>query len=93
MFFVKLMVQLVDLGFGLLESFSACGRDFVKTPAASPDIFEDGLQHSTTFQSVEKRVESTWPNAVSMMLQFFHHRQAEDWLMRGMHKHMNPYQA
>lgn len=90
---MKLMVQFIDLGLGLIESFSARGRDLVKTPAASADILEDGLQHSTTFQSVEKRVEGACSDAVSVVLQFFHHGQAEDWLMRSMQKHMNPYQA
>lgn len=41
---------------------------------------------------MQKRIERSRTNAISMMLQLLHHGQSKDWLMGGMHKHMNPYE-
>jgi hypothetical protein len=59
----------------------------------SSDIFEDRLQETAAFQSMQQGVESSWSDAIPVMGQFLHHRNAEDRLLRRMHEYMNPYEA
>ena len=42
---------------------------------------------------MQKRVESTRPDAIPVVSQFLHHRLPEDRLMGRVDEHMNPYQA
>jgi len=42
---------------------------------------------------MKQGVESSRADSISMMPQLFHHRQAEDWLVRSVHKHMDANEA
>jgi hypothetical protein len=92
MFFVKFVVQFVDLHSGPLQSFPTGSRDLVDPSTVSSDILENRLQEAAPFQTMQKGVESSRANAVPVMVQFLHHRKAEDGLLRRMQEHMNPYQ-
>jgi hypothetical protein len=93
MFFVKFVVQFIDLHSGLVQSLLARSRDVIDPATAPADIFKDRLQETASFQAVQKGVESSRPDAISVMRQFLHHRKAEDGLLRRMYEHMNPYQT
>ena len=57
------------------------------------NVLEDGLQETAAFQAMQKGVESSWSDAISVMRQFLHHRKTEDWFLRRVYEYMNPYQA
>ena len=42
---------------------------------------------------MKKRVERSRANAISVMLQLFHHGHPKDWLTRRVQQHVNPYEA
>jgi hypothetical protein len=92
MFFVKLVVQFIDFHSGLVQGLLAGSCDLIDPATVPSNIFEDGLQETAAFQTMQKGVESSRPDAIPVMRQFFHHRKAEDGLLRRMHEYMNPYQ-
>ena len=93
MFFVKFVVQFIDLHSGLVQSLLASNGDLID-PATFPfNIFEDRLQETAAFQTMQKWVESSRPDAIPVMRQLLHHRQPKDGLVGRMHEHMNPYEA
>jgi hypothetical protein len=92
MFFVKFMVQFVDLHSGPVQNFLAGSCDLVDPSTVTSDIFEDRLQEAAAFQAMQKGIESPRANAIPVMGQFLHHRRAEDRLLRRVQEHMNPYQ-
>jgi hypothetical protein len=92
MFFVKFVVQFIDLHPGPVQSFLAGRRDLVDSSTVSSDIFEDRLQETAAFQTMEQGVEGSGADAIPVMGQFLHHRKAEDRLLRRMYEHVNPYQ-
>jgi hypothetical protein len=42
---------------------------------------------------MQERIKSARPDAIAVMRKLFHHRQAEDGLLAGMHKHMHANEA
>ena len=92
MFFVKFVVQFIDLHSGLVQGLLASSRNLIDPATASSNIFEDRLQETAAFQPMQKGVESSRPDAIPVMRQFLHHRNAEDGLLRRMCEYMNPYQ-
>ena len=92
MFFVKFVVQFIDLHSGLVQSLLAGSRDLIDPATVPSNIFEDRLQETAAFQAMQKGVESSRPDAIPVMRQFLHHRKAEDGLLRRMYEYMNPYQ-
>lgn len=42
---------------------------------------------------MQERVKSPGANAVSVMRQLLHHGQSKDRLVRGVQKHVNPYES
>jgi hypothetical protein len=93
MFFVKFVVQFIDLHSGLVQRLLAGSRDLVDPTTVPSNVFEDRLQQAAAFQAMQKGVESSRPDAIPVMLQFLHHRKAEDGLLRRMYEYMNPYQS
>ena len=90
---MKFVVQFVNLGPGLVQCLLAGSCDLVDPATVPSNISEDGLQKTTAFQSMQKRVESSRSNAISVMRQFLHHCKTEDGLVGRMYEYMNPYQA
>ena len=90
---MKFMMQFVNLRLGLAESLPAGGRDLVDPALAPSNILENGLQQPSTLQSMKQRVESSWSNTIPVVHQLLHHGQSEDWLMRSVHQHVNPYKT
>ncbi len=84
MFFVKFVVQFIDLHSGLVQSPVARSRDLIDPATVPSNILEDRFQKTAAFQAMQKWVESSRPDAISMMRQFLHHRKAEDGLLRRM---------
>jgi hypothetical protein len=93
MFFVKLVVQLVNLRSGLVQSLPAGRRDLVDPATVPSNILEDRLQEAAAFQAVQKGIEGSRSDAIAVMRQLLHHRKAEDGLLGRMDEYMNPYQA
>jgi hypothetical protein len=91
-FFVKFVVQFIDLHPGLVQALLAGSRDLIDPATVPSNIFEDRLQETTALQAMQKGVESPRPDAIPVMRQFLHHRKAEDGLLRSMYEYMNPYQ-
>jgi hypothetical protein len=93
MFFVKFVMQFIHLHSGLVQGLLAGGRDLIDPATVPPDVLKVGLQQAVPLQAVQQGVESSWPDAISVMRKFLHHRKAEDGLLRRMYEHMNPYQT
>jgi hypothetical protein len=93
MFFVKFVVQLIDLHPGFVESLPAGGGDSVKPACPASGWTGKGFQQAGVFQAVQQRVKRAWPDPISVMRELLHHRHAEDWLVARMQEHMNPNQA
>jgi hypothetical protein len=93
MFFVKFVVQFIDLHSGLVQRLLAGSRDLIDPATVPSNIFEDRLQEAAAFQAMQKGVESSRPDPIPVMRQFLHHRNAEDGLLRRMYEYMNPYQS
>jgi hypothetical protein len=92
MFFVKFVVQFIDLHSGVVQRLLAGSRDLIDPATVPSNIFKDRLQETAAFQAMQKGVESPRPDAIPVMPQFFHHGKAEDGLLRRMYEYMNPYQ-
>ena len=90
---MKFVVQFIDLHSGLFQSLLAGRRDLVDPATVPSNIFEDRLQETAAFEAMQKGVESSWPDAISVVRQFLHHRKTEDGFVRRMYEYMNPYQA
>jgi hypothetical protein len=92
MFFVKFVVQFIDLHPGPVQSSLAGRCDLVDPSMMSSNILEDRFQETAAFQTMEQGVERPRADAIPVMGQFLHHRRAEDRLLRRVQEHMNPYQ-
>lgn len=93
MLFVQFLMEFINLGFRRSQSLLTRRRDFVNPPPSSSHILESRFKQTGMFQAVKEGIEGSGSNAISVMLQFLHHRQAEDWLVRGVKEHMNPNQS
>ncbi len=92
MHFVQLVVQLVHFLFGSGERPAASRRDPIEAPAIPCGIFRR-LEQPGALQSVQQRIECSRPDAVSVMRELLHHRQAEDRLLRRVQQHVNANEA
>jgi hypothetical protein len=90
---VQFFVEFIDFGFRRSQGLLTRRRDLVNPPPSSSHILKGRFQQSGALQTVQKRIKSSRTNAISVMLQFLHHRQTEDWLVIGMKKHMDPNQS
>lgn len=90
---MELVVELVDLGAGAGEGFSAGGGDGVDAAAAAGDVAERGYKEAGALEAVEEGVESSGTDAVAMVGELLHHGEAEDGLMRGMGQHVDADEA
>jgi hypothetical protein len=93
MLFVKLVVQLVHLDSGPVQRSLAGWRYLVNPSLSSTNNRSNGLQEAIAFQPVQERVEGSWTDAVPVMLEFFHHGQTKDRLMKRMHEDVDAYEA
>jgi len=89
MFLMKLFVQLVDFCSGLVQGFPTAGRDLVDPSPAPTYVLQNRLQEPTALQTMQERVKSPGSDPISVMRQLLHHGQPEDWLVSGMHQHMD----
>ena len=92
MHFVQLVVQLVHFLFGSGERPAASRRDPIEAPAIPCGILRR-LEQPGALQSVQQRIESPRSDAVSVMRELLHHRQAEDRPLRRMHENVNANQS
>lgn len=91
---VKLVVQLIHLRSGPVESPSPGCRDRIRAPPApASTIFCARPQQSSPFQSVQQRVKRARPDPIPMVPQLLLHRQPEDRLLRGVRQHVDSNQA
>ncbi len=78
---MQLVVQLVDLRSGLLQSLLAGKRDVVDPATVASNISQNRLQQAAAFEAMQKRIESSRPNAITVMGQFLHHGKTKDGLV------------
>jgi len=71
---MKFAMQLIDLRFGLFESFLANRRNPVNSSLTSADILENRLQQAAALQAMQEWVERTGANAIPVTRQLLHHR-------------------
>lgn len=90
---MKLTMQLVNFCPRIVQGLLANGCNPVNPPPSFPHVLEDRFQQASALQSVQQRIEGARTDAILVMLQLFHHRQAEDWLLRGAQEHMNSNQS
>ena len=87
------MVQFIDLRSCLVQSFLPSGRDLVDSATMPSNILDNRLQQTGPFQAMQEGVECSWPDAIPVMRQFFHHCHPKDGLVGGMYQDMNPDEA
>lgn len=91
--FVEFVVQLVYFYPGVIEGTPARRRDRIDPSAAPIDILELRLQQTSALHAVQERVEGSRADTITVMVQFVHHGEAEDRLVKSVHEHMNPDEA
>lgn len=91
--FVQLVMQLVHFDGGLLESLFTGGGDLVEAPAAPSHVIDEGFEQTGALQAVKERIERAGANAIAVVAQFLHHRQAEDRLLARMQQHVHADQT
>jgi hypothetical protein len=88
-FLVQFVMEFVHHDFGLIKSpFPRCGDSVHPSPSPG-HILQIGLEHASTFHSVQKRIESSRSDAIAMMFKLFHHCQSKDRLVRSVYKDMD----
>ena len=90
---MKLVMKLIYFFPGFVQGFPASSGDLVNPSLATTNIPEYRLQQAAPLQAMQEWVEGSRTDAISMMRQLLHHRQAKDWLMGCMHQYMNPYES
>lgn len=93
MLFVQFVVELDHFGSRLFERTPAACRNPVKPSPAPTACIELRFQQSGTLQAMQQRVKRSRPDAIAMVLQFLHHSQPEDGLLRRMEQHMDSNQS
>lgn len=66
---------------------------FDRAVVADPQRDRTQSEAGRLFKAMQERVERSGTDAVSMMRQFLHHGETEDWLLRSVHQHMDANQA
>ena len=89
MFLMKLVVQFIHLGTNLFQGPFAGGRDFVNPAPAPAHGIERGPQQTRALQPMQQRIESAWPDPVTVVPELLHHAQPEDRLLHRMREHMD----
>ena len=90
---MELVVELVDLGAGAGEGFSAGGGDGVDAAAAAGDVAERGYKEAGALEAVEERVEGSGADAIAVVSEFLHHGETEDGLVRRVGEHVDADEA
>lgn len=93
MLFMQLMVQLVDQGLCLLESFSPGCGDFVKSASPSRNVPQLRFEQPITLHSVEEWIERSGADAIAMMLQLLHHGEPEQEFVLGVDQNVDANQT
>ncbi len=93
MLFVQLIVQLIDFFASFFKGATPTGRKTVEPAAAAMGFIEDRFQQAGALQAMQQRVEGAGADAVAVVREFFHHRQAKDGFLRGMEQHMDANKA
>ena len=86
MLFVKLMMKFVNLKTRLGKGSFSRGSNGVDPAAPAGDVPGFRFQEAAAFHAVEKRVEGSGSDAVAVVFEFFHHRKAEDAVVKGVHE-------
>ena len=90
---MELVVELVDLGAGAREGFSAGGGDGVDAAAAAGDVAECGFEEAGALETMEERVEGSGADAITVVGEFLHHGETEDGLVRRVGEHVDADKA
>ena len=93
MFFMKLVMQLIDLLCSLLQRLPPARRNRINPPLTSSDILSRRLQKSRTLQTVQPRIKRSWSYAIAVMLQLLHHREPKNRLIRSMRQNMDAFET
>lgn len=70
---MKFMMQFVHFFPGLFEGALSCGSDSIEPSPTALHAVERRTEQAGSLQAVQKRIECTWADPVSMMFQFLHH--------------------
>lgn len=92
-FFVKFMVEFVYLYSCLFQSLFACFGQFVDSTSASANVPQLRDKKPVALHAVQEWVERSWPNAIAMMLQLFHHGETKQRLMSCVNQHVDTNQT
>ena len=79
-------MQFVDFFAGFVEGFPAARGDLVDAAATPGYNVCRGFEESALFETVQQRVQGSGTDPIAVVGEFFHHRKAEDGLMRGMYQ-------
>ena len=83
-------MQFIHFQFGLFQRFPSSRRNPVNPPPATANILKFRTQESATLQSMKEGVKSSWTDMISVVFQFLHHGQSEDWLVNGVNQDVYP---
>lgn len=90
---MKLVVQFVNLLRSFFQSLPASRSDRVNPPLSPSDIFLRRFQKARALQTMQERIQRSRSNAITVMRQLLHHREAEDGLVRSMRQNMDAYET
>lgn len=90
---MKFVMKFIHLLTSFLKSPLSTGRDLVRAPIASTNPVADRSQQPRLLQAMQQRIQCPGSDAITVVLQLFHHLEAKDRLLRCMKQHMNPYQT
>ena len=93
MLFVQLMVEFVDFVAHFLQRFFSAWCDLVDPAAASTCNFGAGFEHSSSLEAMEQGIQGAWTDAIAVVGEFLHHREAEDRLVRCVDQDVYPDEA
>ena len=88
-FFVEFMVEFVYLYSRLFQSLFAYSSYFVDSASASASVLQFRDEKSIALHAVQQWVERSWPNAIAMMFQLFHHGETKHRLMSCVNQHVD----
>lgn len=87
--FVQLMMKLIDHDSGFIQNLSSFRCDPVDSSTSSGYAFQIRFEQASSLHSVQERIQCPRPDAVSMMLELFHHGKSEDLLLRGVNQYVD----
>lgn len=92
-FLVELMMKFIDFEACPAEGAFARGSDGVDPAPAAGHVFRLRPQQAAALHSVQEWVKGSGANSVTMMVEFFHHREAEDRFVKGVHEDVDADEA